>query len=86
MDVAVAEDTHEMQRRASRIDVVNRVLPDRFREGFPAHNRIVDSSTTLQNNLTGTDSVMANFAVAHVALRNADPFAAGVNRNIWVFV
>ena len=66
--------------------MVNRILPDRLREGFAAHNRIVDSSATLQDDLAGADSVMANFTVAHVALRNADPFAAGVNRNIWIFV
>ena len=79
VDVPVAEQTDEVQRRVVLLGVGHQLLPDRPVEHRPALDRCVDQLGSLAEDASAADGVVSHLAVAHVLVAGkADGKAVGL--------
>ena len=81
---AVADQTEQVQARIVREHMVHRLVQLRiFKEGT-VFDRICDQRQILIDDAAGTDIEVADFAVAHLSLRQADSLAAAQQLGIGI--
>ena len=72
MNIAIAENTHEMKRGITFVNARNNIFPSISVEDFASRNIVFDGGRTLEDNLSSSHSIMTNFGIAHIVFWHAD--------------
>ena len=81
MDPAVAHQSHQMQ--AARARVLHGASQNRVAEEFAGGDHVVDSGDVHVDDPAASDVEMADFAVAHLPVGEADIRTGRVDESVW---
>ena len=82
---AVGDKSEDVQAAASGAGVLHGGEQDRVPEELAILDHQVDACNVHMNDAARANVEMADLAVAHLAVRQADVFPAGVNQGVWIF-
>ena len=85
MHAAIGAEAEEMHPPAAGAGVFHGRDKNGMREKFAILDHQLDARAVHVHDAPGTNVEMADFAIAHLAIGQADIFAAGVNQSVGIF-
>ena len=82
---AIGKQSEEMQPAATGARILHGREQNGVRKEFAILNHQLDAGTVHVHDASGTDVEMADFAVAHLSVGQADVVAAGLNQRVGIF-
>src|SRR5882757_83 len=81
---AVGKQSEEMEAASAGTGIFHRAQQNGVRKEFAVLNHQLDASAVHVHDASGADVEMSDFAVSHLAIRQANVTAAGLNESVGI--